>query len=86
MSAPKLALAGFWVVSLVALTIPGSSTVLTVVRLAFGCMVVVHIIECFVFAGRIRSAGGSTLGHTAQVFLFGFVHLREIPPSRDTAP
>ena len=38
-----------------------------------------HIIEIFVFAGRIKAAAGSALHHMAMIMLFGVFHARDLP-------
>ena len=44
----------------------------------FGLMFVIHVIECVVFLGTLRSTGNPLPNELAQVLVFGVLRYREI--------
>jgi uncharacterized protein YhhL (DUF1145 family) len=44
-----------------------------------GILTVSHLLECIIFSGRIKAAGGNKAMHYLQVFLFGYFHVNTLP-------
>lgn len=75
----KIAVAGVWLVGLVALLLlEPDSRAAGAARLLIGLLVGAHLLECLVFLPRLRRAGGSLPAHLVQTFAFGIFHVREI--------
>jgi uncharacterized protein YhhL (DUF1145 family) len=74
----KIVLIVTWAYGLGSFFIAPDSTAAAVGRVIFWGMAAIHVVECLVFLPALRRAGGSLASHAAQVFAFGFLHLREI--------
>ncbi len=78
MSRLKLAVAAAWFICGGCFLLTPTHWFISFGRYAFVFMVTVHLIECFVFARELRRLPGAFGEHLLHVFLFGFVHLREL--------
>jgi len=83
LSAPKWVVLGAWLLGALSFLGPREGGLLGFGRTIFWVLVVVHAIECLVFLPRLRRAPGSLASHLRQTFLFGILHVREIPASPD---
>jgi len=82
MSLGKIAVLGVWVLfAALALCAPGTVWG-TVGVWGLVLSVVIHGIEVALYYGRCKRAGGSLPRHLLNVFLFGVLHLRELPPQQ----
>jgi uncharacterized protein YhhL (DUF1145 family) len=77
-SSPRIAVLVLWL-ALLASFLVSDSTLASVGRVVFFLLVAVHVVECLVFLPRLRRAPGSLASHLAQTFVFGIVHVRELP-------
>jgi len=83
LSGPKWVVLGAWGLGALSFLGPGEAGLISFGRTLFWVLVVVHAIECLVFLPRLRRAPGSLASHLRQTFLFGILHVREIPASQD---
>jgi uncharacterized protein YhhL (DUF1145 family) len=83
MSAPKWIVLAAWLLGALAFLSSGEGALASTGRAVFWMLVVVHAIECIVFLPRLRRAPGTLARHLQQTFLYGFLHVREIPASQD---
>jgi len=83
LSGPKWVVLGAWVLGALSFLGPRELGLVSFGRTIFWLLVVVHAIECLVFLPRLRRAPGSLASHLRQTFLFGILHVREIPASQD---
>jgi uncharacterized protein YhhL (DUF1145 family) len=81
--APKWIVLGAWLLGALCFLAPGAGGLVAVGRTIFWMLVVVHAIECVIFLPRLRRAPGSLARHLQQTFLYGILHVREIPASQD---
>jgi uncharacterized protein YhhL (DUF1145 family) len=82
-SAPKWIVLGAWLLGALSFLAPGEGGLVAVGRAIFWTLAVVHAIECLVFLPRLRRAPGSLARHLQQTFLYGILHVREIPAAQD---
>ena len=82
MSGAKRGLFAIWLLAALAFAGPADSALASAGRRVFWVLVVVHAIECVVFFPRLRRAPGSLGRHLMQTFLYGILHVRELPPSQ----
>lgn len=75
----KLVLVAIWIACAVNLVTPFPAPWQTILWWLGGGLLGGHIIECIVFSGRIRKAGGNTVVHYIQVLLFGVIHAQTLP-------
>ena len=78
MSILKWAVLTAWAFGIVCFFDGRDTLLFTLGRASVVVMVVVHFVECFVFAKELRRAPGVFSEHLWLVFLFGFVHVREV--------
>jgi len=83
LSGAKWAVLAAWGLGVLSFLMPADGGLLAFGRTIFWVLVVVHAIECLVFLPRLRRAPGSLASHLRQTFLFGILHVREIPASQD---
>jgi uncharacterized protein YhhL (DUF1145 family) len=82
-SAPKWIVLCAWLLGALSFLAPDAGGLAAVGRAIFWMLAVVHAIECVVFLPRLRRAPGSLARHLQQTFLYGILHVREIPASQD---
>ncbi len=82
MSGPKWIVLAAWLLGALALLSSAEGALASVGRAIFWMLVVVHAIECLVFLPRLRRAPGTLARHLQQTFLYGILHVREIPASQ----
>jgi len=82
MSGAKRGVFAIWLLSALASVGPADSALANAGRTVFWILVVVHAIECVVFFPRLRRAPGPLGRHLMQTFLYGILHVRELPPSQ----
>ena len=68
-----------WALFLINIFAPFPGDWSVVVSMVGFVILATHIIEIFVFAGRIKAAAGSALHHMAMIMLFGVFHARDLP-------
>ena len=83
LTGPKWAVLAAWAFGMLSFLAPAPGGLLGFGRTIFWVLVVAHAIECLVFLPRLRRAPGSLASHLRQTFLFGILHVREIPASPD---
>jgi uncharacterized protein YhhL (DUF1145 family) len=69
-----------WILCAMSFFAPPSPGSIRAQYLFFG-LLIAHGAECLVFRRRIRAAGGSLASHVLQTMLFGFFHVRTLPPA-----
>ena len=79
MNGPKLAIGVLWLWGLASFFVAPDSTVSWLGRFLFWILAVVHAIECVVFRSRLRQGEGGLPKQLVQTFLFGIVHVRDLP-------
>jgi uncharacterized protein YhhL (DUF1145 family) len=82
LSGPKWVVLGAWLLGALSFLAPGEGTLAGIGRAIFWMLVVVHAIECLVFLPRLRRAPGTLARHLQQTFLYGILHVRELPASQ----
>ena len=80
MNIPKVIISIVWLLCLASLFITGDSTLLTVGRSLFWILLVVHLIEFFVYLPGLKRLGEPMAGHFVNVLLFGIAHWKEVQP------
>ena len=80
MIAVKAGLLLIWIVCLSAFFVSPAGWTVNAQYLFFG-LLLAHGAECLVFLRRMRAAGGSLGHHVVQTMLFGFFHVRTLPPA-----
>lgn len=81
-SGPKWVVLVAWLLGAASLLLPREVALVGLGRAIFWTLAVVHAIECLVFLPRLRRAPGSLASHLRQTFLFGILHVRELPASQ----
>jgi uncharacterized protein YhhL (DUF1145 family) len=79
LSGPKWVVLAAWLLGALALLLPRDLALVGFGRAIFWTLAIVHAIECAVFLPRLRRAPGSLASHLRQTFLFGILHVRELP-------
>ena len=82
LSAAKWTVLAAWLLGALAFLGPRESAIAGFGRGIFWLLAAVHAVECLVFLPRLRRAPGSLAGHLRQTFLFGILHVRDLPPSQ----
>ena len=80
MSIAKVVLLIVWLLLFSCFFVATNSTVSLVGRLGFWLLATIHMVECAVFLPRLGSAPGPLFGHLLRTLVFGFLHIRELPP------
>jgi uncharacterized protein YhhL (DUF1145 family) len=80
MNISKVIISIVWLACAACLLLTGDSTLLTVGRSLFWILLVVHLIEFFVYLPGLKRLGEPMAGHFIQVLLFGIVHWKEVQP------
>jgi hypothetical protein len=78
MKSPKLFVLLLWLLLGGSFLLPSGSTLAAIGRAGFFLMAAAHIVEFFVYLPLLRKAPGSLAFHFTNVFVFGFVHYREV--------
>jgi len=76
----KIGLVLIWTLCAVSFFAPPSPGSIRAQYLFFG-LLLAHGAECLFFLRRMRAAGGSLALHVVQTMLFGFFHVRTLPPA-----
>ncbi len=75
----KKVLLGVWIFAALSFVPPFSSMPIAPLgKNVFGIMFFVHLIECVVFLGTLRSTGNPLANELAQTMVFGVLRYREI--------
>ena len=75
----KKILLGIWIFAALSFVPPFSGMgIAPLGRNIFGLMFAIHVIECVVFLGTLRSTGKPLLNELLQTLVFGVLHYREI--------
>jgi uncharacterized protein YhhL (DUF1145 family) len=83
LSGLKWIVLGAWLIGALSFLAPGEGGLVAIGRAIFWTLAVVHAIECVVFLPRLRRAPGTLARNLQQTFLYGILHVRELPAAGD---
>ncbi len=83
MTAMKLSVLGLWVLFAVLLVFGGDTVWAKVGLWGLILSVLSHGLEMFLYYGRCQRAGGSMPMHMLNVFFFGVLHVKGLPPETE---